>query len=175
MLAMKETVWTKYACNLPKEFARDSSKNHSYVTLGQFLTLQAYLVPIEKYCKNKWSASDLRLQAYYIPILIMIASLFCPLCDEDYKHIWSLSWKLLQPYVVRSYKVISTVLISLWHFSLLFHIFIENLVKDELKVKRKNAFRELLKESNVNVTSNWKEIRRKIKDDVRYQKYRNSL
>ena len=53
--------------------------------------------------------------------------------------------------------------------------FIENLVKDELKVKRKNAFRELLKESNVNVTSNWKEIRRKIKDDVRYQKYRNSL
>ena len=51
----------------------------------------------------------------------------------------------------------------------------ENLVKDELKVKRKNAFRELLKESNVNVTSNWKEIRRKIKDDVRYQKYRHSL
>lgn len=45
---------------------------------------------------------------------------------------------------------------------------------DELKVKRKNAFRELLKESNVNVTSNWKEIRRKIKDDVRYQKYSSS-
>ena len=42
-------------------------------------------------------------------------------------------------------------------------------------MKRKNAFRELLKESNVNVTSNWKEIRRKIKDDVRYQKYRHSL
>ena len=50
-----------------------------------------------------------------------------------------------------------------------------NRVKDELKVKRKNAFRDLLKESNVNVTSNWKEIRRKIKDDVRYQKYRHSL
>lgn len=45
---------------------------------------------------------------------------------------------------------------------------------DELKVKRKNAFRDLLKESNVNVTSNWKEIRRKIKDDVRYQKYSSS-
>ena len=27
-------------------FSRDSSKNHSYVTLGQFLTLQAYLVPV---------------------------------------------------------------------------------------------------------------------------------
>ena len=51
----------------------------------------------------------------------------------------------------------------------------KNIIKDELKVKRKNAFRELLKESNVNVTSNWKEIRRKIKDDVRYQKYRHSL
>merc|ERR1712176_590924 len=45
---------------------------------------------------------------------------------------------------------------------------------DELKAKRKKAYRELLKENNVNVTSNWKEIRRKIKDDIRYAKFSSS-
>ena len=45
---------------------------------------------------------------------------------------------------------------------------------EELKAKRKKAYRELLKENNVNVTSNWKEIRRKIKDDIRYAKFSQS-
>ena len=45
---------------------------------------------------------------------------------------------------------------------------------EELKAKRKKAYRELLKENNVNVTSNWKEIRRKIKDDIRYAKFSSS-
>ena len=57
----------------------------------------------------------------------------------------------------------------------LYNLQLCNFIKDELKVKRRNAYRELLKESNVNVTSNWKEVRRKIKDDIRYQKFRKIL
>ena len=46
--------------------------------------------------------------------------------------------------------------------------------KDELKAKRKKAYHALLSENNVNTTSNWKEIRRKIKEDVRFQKFSSS-
>ena len=55
MVAISNLNRTIYACNLFQKvpnmlaiikilFSRDSSKNHSYVTLGQFLTFQAYLV-----------------------------------------------------------------------------------------------------------------------------------
>ena len=45
---------------------------------------------------------------------------------------------------------------------------------DNLKEKRKKAYHQLLQEHKVNTTSSWKEIRRKIKDDVRYQKFSSS-
>merc|ERR1719402_252779 len=45
---------------------------------------------------------------------------------------------------------------------------------DELKAKRKKAYHNLLTENNVNTTSNWKEIRRKIKEDIRFQKFSSS-
>ena len=37
------------------------------------------------------------------PNRTIYASLFSPLCDQDFKHIWSLSSNLLQPYVVHLY------------------------------------------------------------------------
>ena len=63
MVAISNLNRTIYACNLFQKgpnmlaiikilLSRDSSKNHSYVTLGQFLTLQAYLVPIEIDCEH---------------------------------------------------------------------------------------------------------------------------
>ena len=72
-------------------FSRDPSKNHSYVTLGQFLTLQTYLVPIERDCKHIWSQSFLSLQAYLV----------------GYK-------KILQPYVVHPYTWLAWVGLT-WH------------------------------------------------------------
>ncbi|CBY18939.1 unnamed protein product [Oikopleura dioica] len=45
---------------------------------------------------------------------------------------------------------------------------------DSLKEKRKKAYHQLLQEHKINTTSSWKEIRRKIKDDVRYQKFSSS-
>ena len=45
---------------------------------------------------------------------------------------------------------------------------------DSLKEKRKKAFHQLLAETKVNTTSSWKEIRRKIKEDIRYQKFSSS-
>ena len=57
---------------------RDSSRNHSHVTPGRFPTLQAYLVTIEKDCKHIWSVSDFRLQAYFVPILKIIATICGP-------------------------------------------------------------------------------------------------
>ena len=45
-------------------FTRDLFKNHSHVTLGQFSTLQSYLVTIGKDCNHIWSDSELRLQSY---------------------------------------------------------------------------------------------------------------
>lgn len=45
---------------------------------------------------------------------------------------------------------------------------------DDLKTKRKKSYHALLKENNVNTTSNWKEVRRKIKDDIRFQKFSSS-
>lgn len=45
---------------------------------------------------------------------------------------------------------------------------------DELKAKRKKAYHDLLHEHNVSTTSNWKEIRRKIKEDIRFQKFSSS-
>ena len=47
-------------------------------------------------------------------------------------------------------------------------------IVDSLKEKRKKAYHQLLQEHKVNTTSSWKEIRRKIKDDVRYQKFSSS-
>ena len=64
-------------------FSRDSSRNHSHLTLGRFSTLQAYLVT------KFWSPSELRLQAYLVTFVIKIASIFGPLCNEDCNHIWS--------------------------------------------------------------------------------------
>ena len=48
-------------------FSRDSSRNHSHVTVGRISTLQAYLVPIERGFK--------------------IARIFGPHCDHDCRHI----------------------------------------------------------------------------------------
>ena len=64
-------------------FSRDASRNQSHVTLGRFPTLQAYLVPIERDCKHIWSVSDLRLQAYLVPFVTKIASIFGP-CHINY-------------------------------------------------------------------------------------------
>ena len=78
MLAILNRNRTVYACNLVRLgpnmlaiiailFSRKfivTSRNHSHLTLGRFLTLQAYLAPFERDCKHKWSVLDLRLQAY---------------------------------------------------------------------------------------------------------------
>lgn len=45
---------------------------------------------------------------------------------------------------------------------------------DQLRAKRKKAFHILLEETKVNTTSSWKETRRKIKEDVRFQKFSSS-
>ena len=100
MLAISIVMGTKYACNrfhlgpnmlaiIKNLFWRDSSRSDSYVTLGQFSTLQAYLVIIEKDCKHKWSLSNWRLQAYLVPIIIEVASILGPHCFHDCTHIWS--------------------------------------------------------------------------------------
>ena len=44
-------------------FWRDSSRSDSYVTLGQFSTLQAYLVLTGKNCNHIWSDRELTLQS----------------------------------------------------------------------------------------------------------------
>ena len=43
-----------------------------------------------------------------------------------------------------------------------------------MKAKRKKAYNDLLRETNVNTTSNWKDIRRKIKEDARFLKFSSS-
>ena len=57
-------------------FSRDLSRNHSYVTIGQFSTLQSYLVPIGKDCNHimqSWSVLEFRLQSYLVPVVKTIA------------------------------------------------------------------------------------------------------
>ena len=89
MLASSNPKGTIFACNLfylgpdmlaiiENLFWRDPFRNHSHVTLGRVSTLQAYLVPNERACKQIWSLSDLSLQAYLVPFIIEVASILCP-------------------------------------------------------------------------------------------------
>ena len=100
MIAMSIPNRTIYDCNLsqlgPNMIAmidnllsRDSSKNHSHVTLGRISILQSYLVPIGKDCYHIWSDSKLRLQSYLVPILANIAIIFSPYYNCHYNHIWA--------------------------------------------------------------------------------------
>ena len=57
-------------------FSRDSSRNHSHVTLGRFSRLQAYLVRFGRDCKYIRSPSGSRLQPYLVPAVTLIASIF---------------------------------------------------------------------------------------------------
>ena len=77
-------------------FWRDSSRNHSHVTLARFLRLQSYFVFIRKDCNHIWSVWDMWLQTYLAPFVAKIAIIFGPFCDQDCNHIWSPSEKLLQ-------------------------------------------------------------------------------
>ena len=63
-------------------FSTDTSRNHSHVTRGRFPTLQAYMVRFR----------------------FEIAIIFSPPFYRDCKYIWSLPWKLLQPYKVYPYS-----------------------------------------------------------------------
>ena len=64
--------------NIENLFSRDSSRNHSHIPLGRFPLLLAYMVPIEINCKHIWSALDFRLQAYLVPFVAKIASIYGP-------------------------------------------------------------------------------------------------
>ena len=55
MLAITEIV--------PKPRDYDFWTNHAQ---ANFQCLQAYLVPIERYCRDTWSVLDLKLQAYLV-------------------------------------------------------------------------------------------------------------
>ena len=90
MLAISNSKRTIYACNLFQQgpnmlaiikilFSRDSSRNHSHVTLERFPTLQAYLVTIEKDCRHKQSDLDLRLQAYLVSFLSRLQAYLVPI------------------------------------------------------------------------------------------------
>ena len=87
MIAISVLKRTIYDCNpiqkgpnmiakIENLFSRDLSRNHSYVTLGQFSTLQSYLVPIGKDCNHimqSWSVLEFRLQSYLVPVVKTIA------------------------------------------------------------------------------------------------------
>ena len=100
MIAMSIPNRTIYDCNLsqlgPNMIAmidnllsRDSSKNHSHVTLGRISILQSYLVPIGKDCNHIWSDSVLTLQSYLVPLVMKIAFILGPHFDHHCNHIWS--------------------------------------------------------------------------------------
>ena len=91
---------TIYDCNLFQNgpnmiamieilFFSDSSRNHSHVTLGQFSTLQSYLVPIGKDCNHMWSDPEVTLQSYLFPFVTQIAIIFGLVCNKDCDHIES--------------------------------------------------------------------------------------
>ena len=59
------------------------------LTKTEFQCLQAYLVPIERDCKHIQFDSDLRLQAYSVPLIIDNASILDPNFNHYCKHIYS--------------------------------------------------------------------------------------
>ena len=82
MIAISVLKRTIYDCNpiqkgsnmiaiIDNSFPRDSSRNQSHV--GQFSTLQSYLVPIGKDCNHIWSVLEFRLQSYLVPVVKTIA------------------------------------------------------------------------------------------------------
>ena len=48
------------------------------------------------------------MQAYLVPFVTKVVSIFDPNSYVHCKHIWSMSSKLLQSYVVRPYRIIRT-------------------------------------------------------------------
>ena len=74
-----------YACKHSKFNLWDSFKNHDHVTSGRFLTLQAYLVPIERVFKHIKFLFWPGFQTYLVHVIKIIATLcgaflyFCPI------------------------------------------------------------------------------------------------
>ena len=89
--------------------SRDSSKNHSHVTLGQIFILQSYSVPIGKDCNHIWSDSVLTLQSYLVPLVMKIAFILGPHFDHHCNHIWSSLLERLQSYLVPMIKIIAII------------------------------------------------------------------
>ena len=81
--------------------SRDSSRNHSHVTLGRFPTLQAYSVQLKE------------IASIYSPIriwiVIMITSIFCSFYDQDCKNFWSRSFLSLEAYWVPVIIIIAII------------------------------------------------------------------
>ena len=101
MAAIIYMAWTKYTCNFDMLSITEivlKSRDYdfwTYISKTKFWWLQAF-------CPY-WK----RLQAYMVRFGFEIASIKGPHCYHDCKHIWSLSYKLLRPYVVESYFCLS--------------------------------------------------------------------
>ena len=76
--------------NIEILFLRDSTKNHSHMTLARFLRFQSYLVPIGRECNHIWSVSEFTLQSYLVLFVKKIAIIIDPHHNNYCNHIWSI-------------------------------------------------------------------------------------
>ena len=114
MIAIKNTVRTKYGCNHKSKaehiwFQSVSirTKHDSKVESWPGVT---WLWFLNESHENKFSIIAIifgpylkELQSYMVRFELVIAIIFSPYCDEDCNHIWSPSSKILQSWVVQLY------------------------------------------------------------------------
>ena len=119
--------WTKYACNLfeygPNMLAMSKiflkwRDYYFWMNLAKtnFRWLQAYLVRIERDCRHISSSWLSRLQAYVVPFVTKIASIFGPHHKNDCNHMWSTPIKAINynVYVNRSDRWWGRIQLGKW-------------------------------------------------------------